>query len=142
MQQAMRNDNSMSPPSTSMFKSEAAVDIGYSLLGEKKERTMMTLSSPIIPSISNKTVVPYHSDSDEDQAAFKSNAAASSFNENDLVDFDKLTCLLCKRAFPSGDVLNKHVKISNLHKENMQKYKLQNGLLNIEASGSSQSALR
>ena len=119
----------------SLYKSEAAVDIGFSLL-EKKDRPITTLSIQSTAPIISKLVLPYHSDSDEDQAAHKSSAAANSFNENDLVDFEKLTCLLCKRAFPSHDVLNKHVKMSNLHKENLQKYKLQNGILDIGASGS------
>jgi len=32
------------------------------------------------------------------------------------VDWKGLTCLLCKRKFPSRDVLNKHVQFSDLHK--------------------------
>ena len=115
-------------PQTS-FKSEVASDICFSML-EKKDRPA-SLSTVVAP--------PYHhSDSDaddhEDQAALKSAAAASSFNENDLVDFEKLTCLLCKRAFQSVDILTKHMKQSNLHLENLQKYKLQNGILDIESS--------
>lgn len=42
--------------------------------------------------------------------------------EKDLVNFEQLTCLLCKRAFQSLEILNKHLKLSNLHKENLQKY--------------------
>lgn len=136
----MRSDSSQSPPLPSqLYKSEAAVDIGFSMLGEKKERSsILPMTIPSVSSaLSNKMVVPYHSDSDEDQAAHKSASAASAFNENDLVDFGKLTCLLCKRAFASTDILNKHVKMSNLHKENLQKYKLQNGILDMAESGSS-----
>lgn len=107
-------------------KQDVVSDICFSLL-EKKDRPT-TLSAV--------THVTYHSDSDEheDQAALKSAAAASSFNENDLVDFEKLTCFLCKRAFQSVDILSKHIKQSNLHKENLQKYKLQNGILDIDSS--------
>jgi hypothetical protein len=85
----------------------------------------------------NKLVAQYHSDSDEheDQAAHKSVAAACTFNENDLVDYEKMACLLCKRGFPSNEVLVKHVKLSNLHKENLQKYKLQNGILEMSGGG-------
>ena len=32
------------------------------------------------------------------------------------VDWKSLTCLLCKRKFPSRDVLNKHIQFSDLHK--------------------------
>lgn len=42
--------------------------------------------------------------------------------EQDLVNFEQLTCLLCKRAFQSLEILNKHLKLSNLHKENLQKH--------------------
>lgn len=137
VQQAARSDSSQSPP-PSMYK-EATVDIGFSML-EKKDRPLVSLNVPTTTTtsaIANKGVIPYHlSDSDEDQAAHKSAIAASSFNENDLVDFEKLTCLLCKRAFGSVDILSKHVKMSNLHKENLQKYKLQNGILDIGSSGS------
>lgn len=120
-------------------RQDVVSDICFSLL-EKKDR-------PITSTLSAVAHVTYHSDSDgehEDQAALKSAAAASSFNENDLVDFDKLTCFLCKRAFQSVDILSKHMKQSNLHKENLQKYKLQNGILDIDPSsaGSSLSAQR
>jgi RNA-binding protein 5/10 len=85
-------------------------------------------------------VVPYqaHSDSDEheDQAAQASIAAGNALSEKDYVDFEKLTCMLCKRAFPSADVLTKHLKISNLHKENLQKYKLTQGILPLDAKAS------
>ncbi|CAG9798585.1 unnamed protein product [Chironomus riparius] len=141
VQQVTRNENSLSPPPSmtmSMFKAEAAMDIGFSML-EKKDRPITTLTIPTITPTVSKVVIPYHSDSDEDQAAHKSSAAASTFNENDLVDFEKLTCLLCKRAFPSLDVLTKHIKISNLHKENIQKYKLQNGMLDIAGGSNSAS---
>lgn len=92
---------------------------------------------------SSKVVVPYGSDSDEhdDQAAQASVMAAATFNEKDCVDFEKLTCMLCKRAFPSSDVLSKHVKMSSLHKENLQKYKLQNGMLHI-ADGTDNQGLK
>lgn len=83
-----------------------------------------------------KPVLPYHSDSDEneDQAANAAMAAGNAFSEKDYVDFDKLTCMLCKRAFPSAEVLTKHLKMSNLHKENLQKYRLTQGILEIGAS--------
>jgi RNA-binding protein 5/10 len=130
-----RNENSLSPPPIIPTRPEA-IDIGFAML-EKKDRPLVALSLGSVP-VASKLVAQYHSDSDEneDQAANKSSAAASTFNENDLIDFEKLTCMLCKRAFPSADVLNKHVKMSNLHKENLQKYKLQNGILDIASSNS------
>ncbi|XP_035912899.1 RNA-binding protein 5-B-like isoform X1 [Anopheles stephensi] len=50
--------------------------------------------------------------------------------DRDLVDFDRLTCLLCKRAFQSQEILMKHIKMSSLHKENLQKLNA-----NFQASG-------
>lgn len=138
IQQQIRPENSLSPLPT-YVKAEAASDICFSMLEKKSERPVSTSLSAIAPA----AVVPpttYNSDSDEheDQAAFKSAAAANCFNENDLVDFDTLTCLLCKRAFQSGDILNKHVKQSNLHRENLQKYKLQNGILELDPNVNAQ----
>lgn len=130
VQHQVRPENSPSPL-PSYIKTEAASDICFSMLEKKTERPITT-TSVIAPAA---VVAPtYNSDSDdhEDQAAFKSAAAANCFNENDLVDFDTLTCLLCKRAFQSADILNKHVKQSNLHRENLQKYKLQNGILELD----------
>lgn len=127
IQQQMRNENSSSPVQT--YAKEAASDICFSML-EKKDRMIPTM----VPQLA-----PYHhqsdSDENEDQAANKSAAAANAFNENDLVDFEKLACLLCKRAFQSVEILSKHTTQSNLHKENLQKYKLQNGLLDMDPSG-------
>jgi RNA-binding protein 5/10 len=128
-QQQMRNENSSSPVQNSV--KEAASDICFSML-EKKDR--------MIPMIVPPKVTSYHhqhnsdSDENEDQAAHKSAAAASAFNENDLLDFQKLACLLCKRAFQSVEILSKHANQSNLHKENLQKYKLQNGILDMNSS--------
>lgn len=128
VQQQFRNENSSSPIQT--YVKEAASDICFSML-EKKDRMIP------VPMVPTKLVAPYHhqsdSDDNEDQAAHKSAAAANAFNENDLVDFEKLACLLCKRAFQSVEILSKHTSQSNLHKENLQKYKLQNGILDMNS---------
>ena len=34
----------------------------------------------------------------------------------ELIDWNKLACLLCRRAFPSKDILLKHQQMSDLHK--------------------------
>lgn len=117
------------PQVVSSVKADVVSDICFSMLEKKDAR-------PTTSTLSAVAHVNYQSDSDEheDQAALKSAAAANSFNENDLVDFEKLTCFLCKRAFQSVDILSKHMKQSNLHKENLQKYKLQNGILDIDSS--------
>lgn len=37
----------------------------------------------------------------------------------ELIDWNKLACLLCRRAFPSRDILVKHQQMSELHKVNL-----------------------
>jgi hypothetical protein len=39
-------------------------------------------------------------------------------SEEKLVDWDKLTCLLCKRQFDTREILEKHLQMSTLHKVN------------------------
>ncbi len=110
-------------------------DVGFSIL-ENKERSKITMdmgsrggptsiATPPPPQIA-KLVSTYGSDSDNEQQNEK---PSDGMSEKDYIDFDKLTCLLCKRAFPDGDILNKHLKMSNLHKENLQKYNLLHGKL-------------
>ncbi|CAF4890691.1 unnamed protein product [Rotaria sp. Silwood1] len=42
-------------------------------------------------------------------------------NEEKLVDWNKLACLLCQRQFDTREILEKHLQMSNLHKENLAK---------------------
>lgn len=135
VQQQARSDDSQSPPvqGFTSFEPGKAADVGFTIL-EKKDRTSLSLLTS--SSAASKLVVPYHSDSDEheDQAANASLAAGTALTEKNYVDFEKLKCMLCQRGFPSADVLTKHLKMSNLHKENLQKYKLQQGILDIGAA--------
>jgi len=67
-------------------------------------------SSSTKPSVTLVTDVPEDDDIDIlDEARF--------------VDTVKLTCLLCKRQFPSYDVLTKHLQMSQLHKQNIEAFK-------------------
>lgn len=103
-------------------------DVGFSIL-ENKERVKVSLNmagtSTALPPSVNKIIPSYGSDSDNEHN--EPNDAGGPSNEKDYVDFEKLTCLLCKRAFQSLEILNKHLKMSNLHKENLQKYNLSKG---------------
>lgn len=93
-------------------------DVGFSLL-EKKQSTqavsnfLMGQAKTAATKGSNALVSSYNSDSD--------NECDDGIGEREYVDFEKLTCLLCKRAFQSQEILNKHLKMSSLHKENLQK---------------------
>ena len=124
-------------------------DVGFSIL-ENKERSKISMDmtmggGSVAAAVAaaaqiNKIVPSYGSDSDNEQNDQAHSApiggsnsggggdTSSSVSERDYVEFDKLTCLLCKRAFQSLEILNKHLKMSNLHKENLQKYNLSKGL--------------
>ena len=92
-------------------------DVGFSLL-EKKDRTQVSnyLMSQVKPP--SKLIPNYASDNSDNDV---DDCGSNSNEKEDHVDFEKLTCLLCKRAFQSLEILNKHVKMSTLHKENLQK---------------------
>lgn len=48
-------------------------------------------------------------------------------NQMQLTDWNKLICLLCKRQFPSKEVLVKHQQFSDLHKQNLEKLGMKAG---------------
>uniref|UniRef100_A0A182NTB3 RNA-binding protein 5 n=1 Tax=Anopheles dirus TaxID=7168 RepID=A0A182NTB3_9DIPT len=113
-------------------------DVGFSLL-EKKERAGASMvtggsgsgagSSYAAAGTSGKSqVASAASDSDNEYA---DDGPA----DRDLVDFERLTCLLCKRAFQSQEILTKHLKMSSLHKENLAKLNA-----SFRASGGGQGA--
>ena len=65
------------------------------------------------------------SDNDEDNTTKPSASSAASndtstnvldASEEKLVDWAKLTCLLCQRQFDTREILEKHLQMSNLHK--------------------------
>ena len=57
---------------------------------------------------STALVASYGDDSDADDDEV--------LDESRLIDYSKLTCLLCKRQFGSKDILQKHQQMSDLHK--------------------------
>lgn len=98
-------------------------DVGFTIMENRENRTKPALETSAPKSL-NK-LIPYGSDSDNDADPFTP-TSGTGLSEKDLIDLGKLTCLLCKRAFQSLDILNKHTKMSNLHKENLQKLNLSN----------------
>ncbi|XP_055855180.1 RNA-binding protein 5-A-like isoform X1 [Episyrphus balteatus] len=106
-------------------------DVGFSIL-EKKDRPKLTEYAS--PSMS-KLVPSYASDSDDHEDHSHHNQQQTQpqmESEKDYVDFQKLTCLLCKRAFQSLDILTKHLKMSKLHMENLQKYNMSRGITDTD----------
>lgn len=111
-------------------------DVGFTIMENRESRLKAaTALETVSAQKSLNKLLPYGSDSDNDMDPPVSNSSGDGLNEKDLIDYSKLTCLLCKRAFQSLDILNKHIKISNLHKENLQKLNLSN---QSDGPGSSQ----
>lgn len=122
--------------------SNGYADVGFSIL-EKKEKVVpqkFTAVEVNTQQPQNSKLVPsYGSDSENEQEDSAQRSAPSAASEKDYVDFEKLTCLLCKRAFQSLEILSKHLKMSTLHKENLQKFNLTRG--SLEMSADAQAAL-
>lgn len=103
-------------------RQSAAADAGFAIL-EKHQTTVDRIAfggnllQPSVPESPLAAVagaretmlVPeYGGGSDSDSEA--------EGDEGRLLDWAKLACLLCKRQFPSKEVLTKHVQLSGLHK--------------------------
>ncbi|CAG9792283.1 unnamed protein product [Diatraea saccharalis] len=100
-----------------MGASKGSADIGFSVLGAGPSITHVREISP--PPVSTdeflvKKVVDTNTSFDNDEG---------------IIDWMKLTCLLCKRKFPSADVLTKHKSMSELHKQNLVEYRKKSELL-------------
>jgi len=63
-------------------------------------------------------------DSDEEDEDNSANV------EENLIDHDKLACLLCKRQFPNKDALSRHSQLSDLHKKNLEDWRLKHATTN------------
>lgn len=115
-------------------------DVGFSILEKKEKVPIQKFTMEISQQPNSKLVPSYGSDSENEQEesarsvpSSSSSSTAVAASEKDYVDFEKLTCLLCKRAFQSLEILNKHLKMSTLHKENLQKFNLTRGSLDMSA---------
>ncbi|XP_063216962.1 RNA-binding protein 5-like isoform X2 [Bacillus rossius redtenbacheri] len=119
-------------------KSSGTADIGYAVLERKdlqaapvtSPRSLpFTLSDPE-PSVlavqsrtaeSGSSLVPrYGGGSDSEDG----DDALTQLEDSQLTNWVKLACLLCKRQFPTKDALVRHQQLSDLHKENLAKWRL------------------
>merc|ERR1719245_2725976 len=65
------------------------------------------------------SLASYNSDSEEE-----SNGSSKSTRPGEKhTDWEKLACLLCQRQFPSKEKLTKHNQMSDLHKQNLEKWR-------------------
>jgi len=116
-------------------KESGTADTVFSMLSNEKpnesERLQAVRAAYIQPSqIQQQQQSEYTTTNDSALAAFKDEQPAAvqpthqiqeeKSEEEDLINWEKLTCMLCRRAFPSKTVLEKHIAKSALHKENLE----------------------
>ena len=65
----------------------------------------------------------YNSDSEEESSSILKSTGV----EEKHTDWEKLACLLCQRQFPSKEKLTKHNQLSELHKQNLEKWRSRRG---------------
>ncbi|KAL3289360.1 hypothetical protein HHI36_022796 [Cryptolaemus montrouzieri] len=102
----MHNSNGMS----------ASADIGFSVL-EKKSNIN---NSVYQKEIQEDSTIPHGPLVAAYGGESESSGDEEHFDENDLLDFKRLICNLCKRQLGSAEALTKHAQLSNLHKQNME----------------------
>lgn len=97
--------------------SKGSADIGFSVLG--------TVPGPSLahqrPRVRELSPPPV-----QEEFIMKNTPEMPFDNDEDVIDWSKLTCLLCKRKFPSAEVLTKHKLMSDLHKQNLAEFRNKN----------------
>lgn len=94
--------------------SKGSADIGFSVLGAGPVMThVRELSPPPAPQAA------------PDEFLVKKLSEPAFDSDEGIIDWAKLTCLLCKRKFPSAEVLTKHKTLSDLHKQNLSEHRKQ-----------------
>lgn len=102
-----------------VLKAQGAADIGYTVgvLG-KKDNSPSSLMAAYMgvasPPSADSLVAEYGqgSESEEENEDIQ--------QDDKHVDWSKMACLLCKRAFPNKETLLKHQQLSDLHKQNLE----------------------
>uniref|UniRef100_A0A8D8Q510 RNA-binding protein 10 n=1 Tax=Cacopsylla melanoneura TaxID=428564 RepID=A0A8D8Q510_9HEMI len=90
-------------------------DVGFDIMRRTetvKSSTSASVSS--VPSISSLIMEHTVCEDEEEEYAF--------------IDLKNFTCNLCHRVFNSADVLNKHSKLSDLHRNNLKKWYISKNL--------------
>ncbi|WAR25723.1 RBM5A-like protein [Mya arenaria] len=107
-------------PNVTARKETAAADAGFAIL-EKAGGDPSKASERSKPGL----VASYGGDSDEEE---DDDVGMNGFDEDKLLDLNKMACLLCKRQFQSKDQLTRHAQMSDLHKQNLDKLRQSHGL--------------
>lgn len=82
----------------------STADAGFALMEQMSNNETEPLVSDLKPNTENKIQITCNA------------LQLLKDEENRLMDWQKLACLLCKRQFPSNDLLTKHQQLSELHK--------------------------
>ncbi|XP_072308556.1 RNA-binding protein 5 isoform X2 [Eucyclogobius newberryi] len=116
--------SSFQPISQEERREAAAADAGF-ILFEKKQGGALDRLMPdeeevpnTSPNSSKGLVAAYSGDSDPEEAGA---VEPEDGDEQDkLVDWKKMACLLCRRQFPNKEGLTRHQQLSDLHKKNLE----------------------
>jgi len=112
-----------------VLKTQGAADIGYTVgvLG-KKDSSQALLNAYLAanPSANDSLVAEYGQGSDSEEDAEELHQ--QHLQDDEHVDWSKMACLLCKRAFPNQETLLKHQQLSDLHKQNLEAFYRSTGI--------------
>ncbi|XP_050356488.1 RNA-binding protein 5-A-like [Nymphalis io] len=100
-----------------MGASKGSADIGFSVLGAGPSPTLTHVRELSPPPIST------------DDFLMKKSEINIFDSDEGIIDWSKLTCLICKRKFPSTEVLTKHKTLSDLHKQNLADFRKKSELM-------------
>uniref|UniRef100_A0A8C8MF86 RNA binding motif protein 5 n=1 Tax=Oncorhynchus tshawytscha TaxID=74940 RepID=A0A8C8MF86_ONCTS len=120
--------SSFQPVSQEERKEAAAADAGFTLFEKKQAGSLEMLMSEAVqrpeeqaPTNSVGLVAAYSGDSDpEEGGAAEPERDGGEQGQDQLTDWKKMACLLCRRQFPNKDGLVRHQQLSDLHKQNLE----------------------
>ncbi|KAJ8930870.1 hypothetical protein NQ314_016290 [Rhamnusium bicolor] len=119
LNQKKETSNFKTTADSNICSSSASADIGFSVL-EKKSVALVT--APPAPFFKQEVMEEPPTPSALPLVAAYGGESESSGDEEieDLLDYNRLICNLCKRQLGSAEALTKHAKLSTLHKQNLE----------------------
>uniref|UniRef100_A0A8C8JJC5 RNA binding motif protein 5 n=1 Tax=Oncorhynchus tshawytscha TaxID=74940 RepID=A0A8C8JJC5_ONCTS len=119
--------SSFQPVSQEERKEAAAADAGFTLFEKKAGSLEMLMLEAVqrpeeqAPTNSAKVglVAAYSGDSDPEEGG-AAEPDHGGGEQDQLTDWKKMACLLCRRQFPNKDGLVRHQQLSDLHKEELE----------------------
>uniref|UniRef100_A0A4W5R2J9 RNA binding motif protein 5 n=1 Tax=Hucho hucho TaxID=62062 RepID=A0A4W5R2J9_9TELE len=118
--------SSFQPVSQEERKEAAGADAGFTLFEKKQAGSLEMLLSEAVqrseeqaPTNSVGLVAAYSGDSEPEEGG-AAEPEHSGGEQDQLTDWKKMACLLCRRQFPNKDGLVRHQQLSDLHKQNLE----------------------